>query len=68
MSDDEKIDKVTGQAKKAAGKVTGDEELENEGKAQHGMAQAKEAVDDAVQKVQDAVKKATNKATGSGNE
>lgn len=68
MSDDDKIDKVTGQAKKAAGKVTGDDELEYEGKAQHGMAQAKEAVEDTVEKVQEAVKKVADKATGSGKE
>lgn len=68
MPDDNQVDKVTGQAKKVAGKAIGDEELENEGKAQRGFAQAKEAVEDAAHKVQDAVKKAADKATGTGSE
>lgn len=68
MSDDNRIDKVTGQVKETAGKAIGDGELENEGKAQRGIAQAKEAVDDAVHKVGGAVKRAANKATGSDSE
>jgi uncharacterized protein YjbJ (UPF0337 family) len=68
MPDDNQIDKVSGQAKKTVGKAVGDAELEEEGRAQHGMAQAKEAVEDTVNKVQDTVKKAVNRVTGNGSE
>lgn len=56
MGADDKIDKITGKAKKAAGEVTGDEDLANEGDAQEHVAHAKDSVKDAAQKVGDAVK------------
>jgi uncharacterized protein YjbJ (UPF0337 family) len=40
-------DKVSGKAKEWAGKATGDEELESEGRAQHTKGEVKEGVEDA---------------------
>jgi uncharacterized protein YjbJ (UPF0337 family) len=40
-------DKVSGKAKEWAGKATGNEEMEAEGKAQHTKGEVKEAADDA---------------------
>lgn len=40
----DKIDKASGKAKEATGKVTGNEELEDEGRAQQAEAEAKDAV------------------------
>lgn len=68
MPDDNQIDKAAGQVKKTVGKAIGDDELEEEGRAQHGIAQAKEAVEDTVNKVQDTVKKAVNRVTGNERE
>nr|WP_158880016.1 CsbD family protein [Amycolatopsis anabasis] len=48
-----KADDLGGKAKEAAGKVTGDERLEGEGK----LDQAKAGVKDAVEKVKDVFKK-----------
>ncbi|RZS36426.1 CsbD-like protein [Herbihabitans rhizosphaerae] len=56
MSEEQK-DKITGKAKEFAGKATDDEDLEREGKAQHGIAKVKDAVKGAAQSVSDAVKK-----------
>jgi uncharacterized protein YjbJ (UPF0337 family) len=50
-------EKFEGKAKEVAGKVTRDEKLEAEGKSQLKKEQAKEAVEDAVDKVQDAAGK-----------
>lgn len=61
MPDDNQIDKMAGQAKKTAGKALDDEDLENEGRAQYGIAKAKEAVEETVNKVQDAVRQAVKK-------
>ncbi|HEY1485354.1 MAG TPA: CsbD family protein [Micromonosporaceae bacterium] len=61
MAANDKIDQVTGKAKEVGGKATGDEDLENEGKTQHGVAKAKDAVKDAADKVGDAVKDATHR-------
>ncbi|WP_020497071.1 CsbD family protein [Sciscionella marina] len=58
MSTNDKIDQVTGKLKKTAGKATGDEELESEGQAQHGLAKAKDSVKDAAGKVTGAVRDA----------
>lgn len=52
---DSTFDKVAGKAKEGAGKVTGDKDLEAEGKLQHAEGKAKEALDDAGDKVKDAV-------------
>ena len=40
-------DQVTGKGKEIAGKLTGDDEMEAEGKGQHATGKAKEALDDA---------------------
>ena len=61
MSANDKIDQATGKAKEVAGKATGDEELEAEGRTQHGVAKAKDAVKDAADKVGEAAKKAVGK-------
>lgn len=44
-------DKTKGKIKEAAGDVTGDEELENEGKADQAGGKVKNAVDDVKNKV-----------------
>lgn len=41
------LDNLTGKAKEAGGKLTGNERLEAEGKADQVQAQAKDKVDDA---------------------
>lgn len=61
MSANDKIDEATGKVKEVAGKATGDEELEAEGRTQHGVAKAKDAVKDAADKVGEAAKKAVGK-------
>lgn len=60
----DKIDKAAGKAKETAGKATGDEELEDEGRGQHAEAEAKDAVKKAkkhlgtaAEKTRDAFKK-----------
>lgn len=61
MSGNDKIDAAAGKAKEMAGKVTGDDELANEGKVQDRVAEAKDSIKDAAGKAADAVK---NAATG----
>lgn len=51
----DKVDQASGKTKEWAGKATDDKDLEREGKAQHGIAEAKENVRDAGTKVKDAV-------------
>lgn len=60
MSADDKIDKAAGKVKEGAGKATGDDDLEREGRAQHGIADAKDAVKNAADKVTEATKKVVN--------
>ena len=48
-------DRIEGNLKEAEGKVTGDEELEQEGKAQDSWGKAKDSASDAVDDVKDAV-------------
>jgi len=52
MADNEKTEDIRGKAKEAAGKATGDEDLENQGKTD----QAKSDLKEAGQKVKDAFK------------
>ena len=52
MADNEKTDDIRGKAKEAAGKATGDEDLERQGKTD----QAKSDIKEAGQKVKDAFK------------
>ena len=53
MSD--KTDQAKGRIKEAAGDVTGDKDLQREGKADRVAGEVKEKVGDAVDKVKDAV-------------
>ncbi|WP_017592677.1 CsbD family protein [Nocardiopsis potens] len=54
----DKFDKFAGKAKEGAGKVTGDEDLEREGKADQAKAAAKEAAKEAKEKAGEAAEKA----------
>lgn len=56
-----KSDQVKGQAKETVGKLTGDKDLESEGKADRRAGEAKEKVDDVKDKVEDVVDKAEDK-------
>jgi uncharacterized protein YjbJ (UPF0337 family) len=53
-----KSDQVKGKAKEAAGSLTGDEDLEAEGKADRRAGKAKEKLDHAKDKVDDVIDKA----------
>lgn len=55
----EKFDDLTGRAKEAAGDLTGDEDLQREGKIDQGKAEVKEKVGDITDRVSDAVKDIT---------
>ena len=55
-----KTDVVKGRIKEAAGALTGNDKLRQEGKADQAVGKAKQAV----QKVADKVKKAVRKVTG----
>ncbi|WP_075889806.1 CsbD family protein [Actinomyces provencensis] len=51
---DNKADQAGGKLKETAGKVTGDKDLEAEGKIQNAEGKVKETLDDAGDKVRDA--------------
>jgi uncharacterized protein YjbJ (UPF0337 family) len=51
----ENREKLAGKSKETAGRVTGDERLEAEGRAQHDTAEGKEAAKSAVDKAKGAV-------------
>ena len=53
-----KSDQVKGHAKEAAGSLTGDKDLESEGKADRRAGEAKEKVDHAKDNVNDVIDKA----------
>jgi uncharacterized protein YjbJ (UPF0337 family) len=53
----EKTDKAKGRVKEAAGALTGDKDLESEGKADRAAGEVKEKVGDVKDKVEDAVDK-----------
>jgi uncharacterized protein YjbJ (UPF0337 family) len=57
---DKNMDKATGRAKEAAGALSGDRHLKNEGR----IDQAKSAVKDAVDKVADSVEEGVDRLTG----
>lgn len=59
----EKIDETTGKVKEAAGILTGDEELEREGKSEQAVAKAKGAVHDVADSVKKVVDKVEEKLT-----
>jgi uncharacterized protein YjbJ (UPF0337 family) len=50
-------DEVKGRAKEAAGDLTGDKDLQREGKTDQAAGKDKQCVDDAADKVKDAVNK-----------
>ncbi|MFS5674336.1 CsbD family protein [Streptococcus agalactiae] len=52
---DAKLDQVRGSVKEGAGKLTGDKELETEGKADKIIGKGKELVDDAKDAVKGAI-------------
>lgn len=54
-------DKMAGKAKEWAGKATGNEEMEAEGKAQHTKGEVKGAADDATDTAKGTWKGATGK-------
>lgn len=47
------LDDAKGRAKEAAGNLTGDKDLEREGKVDQGTGKLKEAIGDAADKVKD---------------
>ena len=53
-------DKAEGTAKEAAGKLTGDEDKELEGKAQHTWGEAKETAGDAADRAKEKIDEATD--------
>ncbi len=56
-----KTDQVKGQVKEAVGSLTGDKDLEFEGKADRRAGETKEKVDHAKDKVQEVIDKAEEK-------
>jgi uncharacterized protein YjbJ (UPF0337 family) len=56
-----KTDQVKGQVKEAVGSLTGDEDLESEGKADRRVGETKEKVADAKDKVEEVIDKAEDK-------
>jgi len=53
---DHKVDKAKGHVKEAAGDLTGDDELKNEGKVDKASGSVKEKVEGAVDSVKDKLK------------
>lgn len=56
------FDQAKGRAKQAAGDLTDDDELRNEGKADEAAGKIKEGIDDAKEKAQDAVDRIRDRA------
>lgn len=54
-------DEIKGRAKQAAGALTGNEDLENEGKADRKAADAKDKLEHAKDKLHDVIDKAEDK-------
>ena len=50
---DHKVEDTTGRLKEAAGDITGDKELQREGKLDQASAATKKAIDDAADKIKD---------------
>ena len=50
-------DEAKGRIKEAAGDLTGDKDLQREGKVDQASGQAKDAIDDAADKAKDALKR-----------
>ncbi|WP_018180702.1 CsbD family protein [Jongsikchunia kroppenstedtii] len=66
ISDDaqNKAEDLAGRAKEAAGAVTGDDDLKNEGKGDQAEADVKQKVADAADKVKEGVDTVKDKLTG----
>ncbi|MET9198821.1 CsbD family protein [Gordonia sp. NPDC003585] len=66
ISDDakNKAEELKGRGKEAAGSLTGDEDLKNEGKADQGVAQGKQKIADAADAVKGKVDDVKDKLTG----
>jgi len=62
MSSDGKTDEAKGRVKEAAGSLTGDDDLKDEGKVDRGEGEAKQKVDDAKDTVEDAADSVADKA------
>jgi len=56
----EKTDQASGRMKEAAGSLTGNDDLKNEGKVERASGEIKEKAGDAVDKVKDTIKKVTD--------
>jgi uncharacterized protein YjbJ (UPF0337 family) len=54
---DERIDDAKGRAKEAAGDLTGDEDLKNEGKVDRASGKVKDAVSGVADKAKDVLRK-----------
>jgi uncharacterized protein YjbJ (UPF0337 family) len=63
MSD--RVDEVKGKVKEGAGKLTGDEQMEVEGRAESEAAEAKREAKGAANKVKGSVQENVGKVTGS---
>jgi len=65
MSADEgKVDQAKGRVKEAAGSLTGDSDLKNEGRTDQAAGKAKDKAEDLKDKVEDAIDKVKDKLTG----
>lgn len=59
-----KADDLKGRAKEAGGALSGDEDLKEEGKADQGLAGAREKVTEAADKVKEGIDSVKDKLTG----
>jgi uncharacterized protein YjbJ (UPF0337 family) len=64
MSGEAKFDDAKGRTKEAAGSLTGNEDLKNEGKADQAGAKVKEKLEDAKDKAGDLIDGVKDKVTG----
>jgi uncharacterized protein YjbJ (UPF0337 family) len=60
----ERTDELKGNIKQGVGKVTGDEEMEAEGRAEHDTAKASREIKGAANQIKGSVKEGVGKATG----
>ncbi len=64
MGTDGDMDRVAGKAKEIGGKVTGDRDLESEGRTQNAAGKVENAIDDAGDKVKGAARALKDKVSG----
>jgi uncharacterized protein YjbJ (UPF0337 family) len=60
----DKVDELTGRVKEGAGKITGNEQQEAEGKVQAETARLRQGVDEAVDKTREEIDDAARRAQG----